>query len=315
MFGIGEKDSDGRQKRIEHRGRNLRVSRTGGVSIREQIRVAGVNITANSKHGARVSTRVAKGTNVGLQNGNFRLRGRYGKGPTKLNLSKSGISVSTKNALGTFNWLKPNRSSAKIMGVQVRGKNAATLQMIYAAFSLGAFVVKAVVVVTIFLAQMLWVFLQLLFAFLCWLFPILWAGCMHFELSLYAVAHSHKRKKLLPLAEALASDPIRSLRKWALPELETALTDLVTVGGRGEPLAKQLDEIFESIDAKTAADRLRILFLAVVTVHREKADEPDLVPLFLDIDGQCVEEGGRTCLQDLLLEDYAGINRLKLKEE
>src|SRR6056297_1748477 len=102
MFNIGEKDSDGRQKRIEHRGRHLRISRTGGVAVREQIKVAGLNLTANSKHGVRATTRIAKGTNAGFQNGNFRLRGRYGKGPTKLNLSKSGISASTKTAIGTF---------------------------------------------------------------------------------------------------------------------------------------------------------------------------------------------------------------------
>jgi hypothetical protein len=74
MFGIGEKDSEGRQKRIEHRGRHLRVSRTGGVAVREQINVAGLNLTANSKHGVRATTRIAKGTNAGFQNGNFHTR-------------------------------------------------------------------------------------------------------------------------------------------------------------------------------------------------------------------------------------------------
>ncbi len=315
MFGIGEKDSDGRQKRIEHRGRHLRVSRTGGVAVREQIRVAGVNITANSKHGARVSTRITKGTNAGFQNGNFRLRGRYGKGPTKLNLSKSGFSVSSKNALGTFNWMKPNRSSVKLGGVQIRGKNAAAIQMVYAIFALAAFVVQAAVVLIVFLAQMLWIFLQLLFTFLCWLLPILWDGCCRLGQSMSAAVQAGKRSKLMPLAEALAADPAHGLSKWTLPELEAALIDIVTAGGRGQPLDPPFDEILESIDVKTAADRLRVLLLAVARLHREKTDESRLVPLFLDIDEKCVEEGGRTRLQDTLLADYAAINKLGFKKD
>ena len=90
------RDADGRLKRIEYRGKYLRESRTGGVSSRAQTKLAGLNLTANTQHGFRVSTRVAKGTNVGFQNGRFVLRGRYGKGRTKLNLSKSGVSVSSK---------------------------------------------------------------------------------------------------------------------------------------------------------------------------------------------------------------------------
>jgi hypothetical protein len=116
--------SDGRLKRIEYRGKYLRASRTGGVALRAQGKAAGVNFTVNSSNGTRVSTRVAKGTNVGFQNGRFVLRGRYGKGPTKLNLSKSGVSVSTKTSVGTVNWFKPKSSSAKIGGVQFRGDNA-----------------------------------------------------------------------------------------------------------------------------------------------------------------------------------------------
>ena len=106
--------SDGRLKRIEYRGKYLRASRTGGVSLRAQGKAAGVNFTVNSKHGTRVSTRVGKGTNVGFQNGHFVLRGRYGKGPAKINLSKSGFSVSSKTEVGTINWIKPRYSSAKL---------------------------------------------------------------------------------------------------------------------------------------------------------------------------------------------------------
>ncbi|QHI70500.1 hypothetical protein [Tichowtungia aerotolerans] len=313
MFNIGEKDSDGRQKRIEHRGRHLRISRTGGVAVREQIKVAGLNLTANSKHGVRATTRIAKGTNAGFQNGNFRLRGRYGKGPTKLNLSKSGISASTKTAIGTFNWMKPNRSSVKIGGVQIRGKNAATIQMVYAVFALAAFAVQAAVVIIVFLAQMLWVAIQALTLFLCWLLPILWDGCVSLGEGSVAAVHGHKRAKLMPVAETLAGDP--KISGMTLPELEMALENIITAGGRGNPLNPPLDQMLDAIDAETAADRVRILLLAVATAHREQAEESALVPLYLRIDDQCVQDGGRTRLQELLLEDYAALNRLKLKSE
>jgi len=130
------KDSEGRLKRIEYRGKHLRASRTGGVSIRAQGKSAGINYTLNSKHGVRVSTKIAKGTNVGFQNGRFILRGRYGAGGTKLNVSKTGFSVSTKTDIGTINLLKPNYSSAKIGGVQVRGKNALIIHALYTIFRL-----------------------------------------------------------------------------------------------------------------------------------------------------------------------------------
>ena len=79
--------SDGHLKRIEYRGKYLRASRTGGVTLRYQGKAAGINFKVNSKRGTRVSKRIAEGTNVGFLNGRFVLRGRYGKGPTKLNLS------------------------------------------------------------------------------------------------------------------------------------------------------------------------------------------------------------------------------------
>jgi hypothetical protein len=314
LFNIGEKDSDGRQKRIEHRGRHLRISRPGGIAVREQIRVAGLNLTANSKHGIRASTRIAKGTNAGFQNGSFRLRGRYGKGPTKLNLSKSGVSVSTKNAIGTFNWINPNRSSVKLGGVQIRGKNAATIQMVYAVFALVVFAVQTIVVIIVFLAQMFWILLQVIFTTLCWLLPILWGGCERMGQGLTDAVHGHRRRKLMPAAETLSDDSECGLNYLTQSELESALTSIITAGGRGQPLDPPLDQILESIDAKTVADRLRILLLAVARLYQIKADEGDLVPLYLNMDEQCIEDGGRTRLQDLMLEDYAEINRLKLVE-
>ena len=109
-FRVGEKDRDGRQKRIDYSGRYLRASRTGGVALRAHVKAAGINLTGNTSHGFRLSTRLAKNTQVAMQNGRFVLRGRYGPDIAKVNLSKSGVSVSSKVGLGTINWMRPGAS-------------------------------------------------------------------------------------------------------------------------------------------------------------------------------------------------------------
>lgn len=134
MIGLGKKDEDGKQVRIEHRGKYTRASRTGGVAVRAEEKVGPLNLTANSSKGLRASTRVANGTRVALQNGRFQLIGRWRAGPLGFNLSKTGVSASVKNRAGTFNFLKPQYSSFKFAGVQLRGKKAAQLQVIYMLF-------------------------------------------------------------------------------------------------------------------------------------------------------------------------------------
>ena len=119
------------QKRIEYRGENVRASRTGGVSATKTFKKDGQGVTLNTKHGVRLHQRLFKGARLGFQNGNFQFIGRYKNGPLNFNVSKSGVSSSIKNKRGSYNVLKPNYSSFKLGGVQVRGKNAATLQLIY----------------------------------------------------------------------------------------------------------------------------------------------------------------------------------------
>lgn len=131
MIGLGNKDEDGKQVRIEHRGQYTRASRTGGVAVPAEEKVGPLNFTANSSKGLRASTRVANGTRMALQNGRFLLIGRWRAGPLGFNLSKTGVSASVKNKAGTFNFLKPQYSSFKFAGVQLRGKKAAQLQVIY----------------------------------------------------------------------------------------------------------------------------------------------------------------------------------------
>ena len=141
MFGLGRKDQDGKQVRIEHLGKHTRASRTGGMAVRAEKKLGPANLTANSSKGLRASTRIASGARVALQNGRFQLIGRWRAGPLGFNLSKTGASASVKNGAGTFNFLKPQYSSFKFAGVQLRGKKAAQLQMIYVSIMAVAFLI------------------------------------------------------------------------------------------------------------------------------------------------------------------------------
>ncbi|TXD49482.1 MULTISPECIES: hypothetical protein [unclassified Polaribacter] len=124
------------KKRIEYREKNVRVSRTGGVSATKTVSKDGYSATLNTNHGLRLHKRLFKGARMGFQRGNFQFIGRYNSGPFNFNISKGGVSTSIKNKRGSYNILKPNYSSFKVGGVQVRGKNAAALQLIFLAISL-----------------------------------------------------------------------------------------------------------------------------------------------------------------------------------
>ena len=142
MLGFGRKDANGDQTRIEPRGRHTRASRTGGASVRAQGKIGKTNATVNSKHGLRLSRKVAKGTQINLQNGRLGVRGRYGKGRLKTNLSKSGLSFSWRARRGSFNITRPARSSFKIAGMQFRGKTAVNLHIIFGIIDLGILCLK-----------------------------------------------------------------------------------------------------------------------------------------------------------------------------
>jgi hypothetical protein len=129
-------------KRIEHRGENIRVSRTGGVAARKNISKDGYGATVNTNQGVRLHKRLFSGARVGLQNGNFQFIGRYKSGPFNFNMSKSGVSTSIRNKRGSFNIIKPNYSSFKLGGVQIRGKNAAIFQLIYFGFIISVNIIK-----------------------------------------------------------------------------------------------------------------------------------------------------------------------------
>ena len=131
LFGLGRKDKQGKQVRIEHRGKFTRLSRTGGAALRAEKKLRRVNVTASTSKGIRLSTKATKNVRVALQSGHFRLIGRWKSGPWGFNLSKTGVSASYKNKMGTFNFLKPQYSSFKFSGIQLRGRNAAQFHLFY----------------------------------------------------------------------------------------------------------------------------------------------------------------------------------------
>lgn len=140
--------------RIEYRGDYLRASRTGGVALRTHVKAGRVGVAANTQHGLRASARITKGTYIALQNGRFRFTGRYGKGPVKLNVSKTGLSASFKTGVGALNFIRPNRSSATIGGIQVRGKNALYLNLIALVLQLGFELIRVVIIVLVSAVQL-----------------------------------------------------------------------------------------------------------------------------------------------------------------
>ena len=330
FFNIGEKDERGRQTRIEHRGRYLRASRTGGVALRAETKAAGLNLTGNTAHGFRVSTTPAKNTQLAFQNGRFILRGRYGRDPTKLNLSKTGLTVSTRNQLGTFNWIKPNRSSAKIAGVQVRGKNAVILQSVYLAFSAIGLLFQALLVgVRIAIQAVI-----LLARGVAWVvrttppgMRLLWRATQNAKLTW------EQRRLDQGLIEALDAATDEELRK---------ITSLIfTRWGRGYsagsdgadtargPAKGKTDDndagasnsnararaLLRAVERGSETGNWHLAYLAAVaTTLSERLPNDTRATLLLDIDEETVAEGPRTVLQERMIEVYADFADLQLEQ-
>lgn len=166
MFGLGKKDKDGRQVRIEYRGKHVRASRTGGVAARVEKKLGPINATANTSKGIRLSTRVARGTHIALQRGRFRLIGRWKTGPMGFNLSKSGASDSLRTQTGTFNFIKPQYSSFKMAGVQVRGRKAAYAQITFVLLMIAGWLAALTFRLAVFLSWIIYLVASFVFDFI-----------------------------------------------------------------------------------------------------------------------------------------------------
>mgnify|MGYP006429188851 CR=1 FL=1 len=282
------RDENGRLKRIEYRGKHLRASRTGGVSLRAQTKVSGVNLTANTSRGIRVSTRVAKGTQIGFQNKGFLIRGRYGKGPHKLNLSKSGVSVSSKTGIGTYNWMKPQYSSAKIAGIQIRGKKAQIFFLIYGIFKLSLFLCKIII----------------------WLLK----GTFYVSLKCYdamlALANTQKAKML----ESLEDKILSATDNWSAVSLEQILDNIYFDSSIGQELDTDKTEstIYEAKILEWLEEcklnepqNLEFIFGCLAKKYAEKVGSDEAIDKLLALDDNSTENGGKNELQEELLDIYA----------
>lgn len=327
LFRVGDKDRDGRQKRIEHAGEHLRVSRTGGVSLRAQTRAAGVNATVNTSRGLRLSTRLARNTQVAMQNGRFVLRGRYGTDAARFNLSKTGVTVSTRTGIGAINLVRPGRSSAKVAGIQVRGRNALALQGVYLAFTA----------------------LNGLFQAAAGLVQSLLSG-------IWRIGTAVQRRRLLreqerqriglerdtvePVAAALEQRQAFGFQHAASRDLLAALTLCLVAYGRGLPaedltpaalgypedpaamaLAADLRGAATGLaswlatDPSSEPEDLAAITLRLAESLAERLDTAQRTELLLSLDDACLVLGAKTVLQEELLDLLAEVLDIRLQLE
>lgn len=312
FLNIGKKDESGRQTRIEHRGRFLRASRTGGVALRAQAKAAGVNFTGNTAHGIRVSATPVKDTQVAFQNGRFILRGRYGRGPTKLNLSKTGVTVSSRTGIGTFNWIKPNRSSAKVAGIQFRGRNAVVLQSIYFVFSAVGLLAQMAVSALRLLAQVIVGVVR----GIAWLIQAT-------PPAVQSLRRRLRNGRLERLQRQFDHDVLDAFGRMNDAELQATTRLVFACWGRGEPAtAEALDaEGFERtipmlsyVERKAPKGDWHLAVLGrVAEILSKRLTVPELGELLLTADEAALARGPRTVLQERMLEAFADFAGLQLE--
>lgn len=302
---LGRKDRDGRQVRIEHRGRNLRLSRTGGVALRQEVRAGRIGLTANTLHGLRLSTALGPGTQVAMQGGRFVLRGRYGSGPVKFNLSKTGVSASLASDVGRLNLTHPARSSAKLFGVQVRGQKAAWM-------NIGAMIATALVLVL----------KLLILAVLSLLRVAAWLGGA-LAVGLQRVQARRRLRKQERAFEALMG----RVRECAAPigpfDMRTSpaggaakqarLAELLARNGGAENSAEGTAVPAGPTSDDDALDDLAEAWQVAGSLFAGKADV-EIVETVLALDEGCVAAGGRTVAQEEMLGVIAEAGGVRVVE-
>jgi len=299
---LGNKDRAGRQVRIEHRGRNLRISRTGGFSLRQAVRAGRLGLAANTSRGLRLSSAMGRGTQVATQNGRFILRGRYGTGPVKFNLSKSGMSASLASDIGRLNLSHPGRSSARLFGVQVRGQKAAYMNLAAMLVSLVVALIQFVVLAVIVTVRVLiWLGAALVAAARAlvdrWR---IWREERGFRMLLERIeirAGELEARFALPEAipddrsryELLANLLLRAGLPSGSPE-EDGLADLVAAREVGSASTADLEPL----------DQMAWTWLAATALFAGKSNEA-IIELILALDDLCLAGGEKTEAQEDLL--------------
>ena len=297
--------------RIEYRGDYLRASRTGGVALRTHVKAGRIGVTANTQHGLRASARITQGTYVALQNGGLRLTGRYGKGPVKLNVSKTGLSASFKTGVGALNFPRPNRSSATIGGIQFRGKNALYLNLIALVLQLGFAAIRLAILVVVGVVQLV---------------AGLATSAWYTTNGLYRGYQERRQNGRLEAQIHALPTWINTHFPQAVPAIEglnisrtkRAMIYLLTGHGRGLTMASGCFSQPRPNDVRLLLDKLvadreprepyaESLALMLLLVDRFLAlkTADDLANFYLKCDELSLEEGARTPLQWALLQVIA----------
>lgn len=321
---LGNKDRRGRQARIGHHGRNLRISRTGGVSLRHAVRTGRVGLSANSTHGLRLSSAIGRGTQVATQNGRFILRGRYGRGPIKFNLSKSGVSASLSSEVGRLNLTHPARSSAKLFGVQVRGRKAATMNLVALLATAVIALIQTVAVVLLTAVQAgVWL-ISFLVEGLRGLIGR-WHGARADRA--FRSRHEELQGHAMALDAALLPDDASRLRLLGHVLLAQGLPDIPVLAARLEVLTPQLRSKRQALAMQSLAetitlgsettdnmdeDRQQAWCLLAARLLFEQAPDEVVLERFLALDDLCLAIGDKTEAQEDLLALIAETGRLRL---
>ena len=321
---LGNKDRRGRQARVGHYGRNLRISRTGGVSLRHAVRAGRVGMAVNSRHGLRLSSALGRGTQIATQNGRFILRGRYGSGPVKFNLSKSGVSASLASDVGRLNLTNPGRSSAKLFGVQVRGRKAASIN---AVVLIGTAIIAVI--------QMAAVLLVITAKTGAWLLAFLVEGIQQLLTSWQAAradralqAHYAKLQGFTQsLDPCLLPDDASRLRLLGHFLLASCVTNREALTARLLDLAPQLRSKRQAAALQSLVEPIRLGSETTDNMHEDRGQAwcllaarlmfdqmPDEVVLerFLALDDLCLVIGDKTEAQEDLLVLIAEAGGLRL---
>ena len=306
-------------KRIEYRGDYLRASRTGGVALRAHVKAGGIGLTANTTQGVRGSARLTKGTYVALQNGQFRFIGRYGKGPVKLNVSKSGLSASYKTGVGSLNFIRPNRSSATIAGIQVRGKNALILNLIALALQLVFLLIQLVITVSIAVIQIV---------------AGLTTAVFYLIKSAWLAFQEHRLEKQFEVHYNALPDWIDAefpeARAWVaqlnITRTKRAMVYMITAYGRGldmlsgdfsQPRDRDVRLALDALVGMRSKRELYAESLALMLLLTERfldfKSPQELVNFYLKLDELALADDGRTPLQWALLEVVAARAGLELE--
>jgi hypothetical protein len=231
------------------------------------------------------------------------------------------VSVSTKNSLGTFNWSNPNRSSAKIAGVQMRGKKARDLQLVFMLVMLVGNLMKLAVMLLVGIAKALFVFGR-----------AAWIGTVSGTQAAIELGRTLRARRLARVGEEKIAGAGLEDRLRSAAALQSALRYVVSAwgeglsaedsGGEGDagtsraadtpaggppagPAPEELDRLITPGKPRAEAKQMRQITAALAGRYAEAATPEEVAETFLELDEAARANGERTVLQDRLIDAYA----------